>query len=54
LKEENYNDINYNEYSFGTIINNEYIEYRGREIHFHTPSEHQIVGQHFSMEIQVF
>ena len=37
--EKNYNEI-FEINSFGSIIDENSIEYRGKEIHFHTPAEH--------------
>jgi hypothetical protein len=41
--EKNYNEL-FETNSFGTIIDEESVEYRGKEIHIHTPAEHTMKG----------
>jgi carbonic anhydrase len=33
------------DFSFGNIIDIDYVEYSAKEIHFHTPAEHEIDGR---------
>lgn len=35
----------------GKVIDTDYSEFEGREVHFKTPSEHTINGQYYPMEV---
>jgi carbonic anhydrase len=39
------------DFSFGTIIDIDYVEYSCKEVHLHAPAEHTVNGKEYPVEV---